>query len=256
MLQRIRDNLHGPLAYVILGAIALVFVAWGAYGIVDVGIGQGASAAKVNGERIPLETARQAWLDQQAQVAQALGGELPDDRKAELQQGVLDGWGEAVVGVGIIISMAAIVIGDIFSLPRVPFALGRDGVLPRALARVHPVHHTPHVAIAFYCTVACVVALSGTFRQLAIIGVSGTLFVYLVTCLGVLQLRRKGIAEAGKPFVVPGGPVVPLAGSALILYLLFSLEAKELLALGVLLGVAVLASWWTQVRRPSLQPGP
>jgi peptidyl-prolyl cis-trans isomerase D len=91
MLQKIRDHLHGPIGYTILGAIALVFVAWGAYGIVDVGIGQSAYAAKVDGEKIPLETARQAWLEQQAQAARAFGGEIPADRKAQLQQSVLEG---------------------------------------------------------------------------------------------------------------------------------------------------------------------
>ncbi len=91
MLQRIRENLNGPLAYFILGAISLVFVAWGAYGIVDVGISQSAYAAKVNGETIPLETVRQAWLEQQAEAVQAFGGEIPEDRKALLQQNVLEG---------------------------------------------------------------------------------------------------------------------------------------------------------------------
>lgn len=157
-------------------------------------------------------------------------------------------WAEVVVGVGIVVSMAAIIIGDIFALPRVPFALGRDGVLPRALARVHPVYRTPYVAIAVYCALACMLALSGTFRQLAIVGVSGTLFVYMTTCLSVLRLRRLGVAHAGTPFVIPGGPVIPLAACGLILFLLSSLAAKELLALGVLMGVAVLVSWWTQVR--------
>lgn len=160
-------------------------------------------------------------------------------------------WAEVVVGVGIVVSMAAIVIGDIFSLPRVPFALGRDGVLPRVLGRVHPVYHTPHVAIAVYSALACLLALSGTFRQLAIAGVSGTLFVYLMTCFSVLRLRRLGVAQAGTPFVIPGGPLVPLAASALILFLLSTLAATELLALGVLLGLAVLVSWWTQVHQPS-----
>ena len=91
MLQKIRDHLHGAIGYTILGAIALVFVAWGAYGIVDDGIGQSAYAAKVDGEKIPLETARQAWLEQQAQAARAFGGEIPEDRKAQLQQSVLEG---------------------------------------------------------------------------------------------------------------------------------------------------------------------
>lgn len=91
MLQKIRDHLHGVIGYSILGAISLVFVAWGAYGIVDVGIGQSAFAAKVDGEKIPLETARQAWLDQQAQAARVFGGEIPADRRAQLQQSVLEG---------------------------------------------------------------------------------------------------------------------------------------------------------------------
>lgn len=91
MLQKIRENLNGPLAYFVLGAISLVFVAWGAYGIVDVGIGRSAYAATVNGERVPLETARQAWFDQQAQAASAFGGEIPDEAREQLQQQVMEG---------------------------------------------------------------------------------------------------------------------------------------------------------------------
>lgn len=91
MLQKFRDHLHGVVGYTILGAISLVFVAWGAYGIVDVGIGSSAYAAKVNGEKIPLETARQAWLDQQARMANAFGGEIPEESRKQLQQSVLEG---------------------------------------------------------------------------------------------------------------------------------------------------------------------
>lgn len=91
MLQKIRENLNGPLAYFVLGAISLVFVAWGAYGIVDVGIGRSAYAATVNGERVPLETARQAWFDQQAQAASAFGGEIPEEAREQLQQQVMEG---------------------------------------------------------------------------------------------------------------------------------------------------------------------
>lgn len=91
MLQKIRDNLNGPLAYIVLGAISLVFVAWGAYGIVDVGIGSSAYAAKVNGERVPLAAAREAWLDQQAQATRAFGGEIPAETRLQMQQGVMEG---------------------------------------------------------------------------------------------------------------------------------------------------------------------
>jgi peptidyl-prolyl cis-trans isomerase D len=91
MLQRIRDHVQGPVAWVLLGALALVFAAWGAYGIVDVGFGPTAYAAKVNGERVSLEEVNRAWMEQQAQIAQAFGGEFPAEQRAELQRGLLDG---------------------------------------------------------------------------------------------------------------------------------------------------------------------
>lgn len=92
MLQRIRDSLQGQkwLAYGILGALALVFAAWGAYGIVDLGFGPGNHAAKVNGDGIALEEVREAWMQQQAQWAQRFGGELPDAQKALLQNELLE----------------------------------------------------------------------------------------------------------------------------------------------------------------------
>jgi hypothetical protein len=79
MLQRIRDSLQGQkwLAYLILGALALVFAAWGAFGIVDLGFGPGNHAAKVNGDTVSLKEVREAWMQQQAQWQQRFGGELP-----------------------------------------------------------------------------------------------------------------------------------------------------------------------------------
>ena len=143
-----------------------------------------------------------------------------------------------VVTAGVLISLVAIAVGDLFSLPRIPYALGRHGVLPRMLGAVHPRFHTPHVAIGFYSALACLFALTGTFRQLAVFGVSGTLVVYLAACLGVLELRRKGVAQAGRPFVVPGGPVVPLLAALAVIGLLASLERRELWALAALVALS------------------
>jgi len=92
MLQRIRDGLQGQkwLAYAILVALAVVFAAWGAFGIVDLGFGPGNHAAKVNGDKVPLEDVRQAWTQQQAQWAQRFGGELPEAQKSMLQNQLLE----------------------------------------------------------------------------------------------------------------------------------------------------------------------
>src|SRR5688572_12243898 len=92
MLQRIGDGLKGHkwLAYALLGALGLVFAAWGAYGIVDISFGPGAHAAKVNGETIPTEQVREAWMQQQSMWQQRFGGEIPEDQKGRLQDQLLE----------------------------------------------------------------------------------------------------------------------------------------------------------------------
>lgn len=99
MLQSIRDRLHGPLAYLVLGPIVLVFVAWGAYGIVNLNVGGANYAAEANGSKISLEEARNAWLRQQSQWQQRLGGaEIPAELRARLQDQVL----ESMIGTALL----------------------------------------------------------------------------------------------------------------------------------------------------------
>src|SRR2546423_15480497 len=94
MLQKIGDSLKGQkwLAYLVLGALALVFAAWGAYGVVNLSFGGSNYAAEANGSKISLEEARDAWLRQQTQWQQRLGGaEIPPPLRAKLQDQVLEG---------------------------------------------------------------------------------------------------------------------------------------------------------------------
>ncbi len=93
MLLRIRDSLQTQkwLAGVVLGALVLVFAAWGAYGIVDFSVGSSAYAAKVNGEKVGIKDAQEAWQRQQLDWQQRFGGELPPDIKSRLQDQLLEG---------------------------------------------------------------------------------------------------------------------------------------------------------------------
>ena len=93
MLQKLSDSLatHKWFWYTILGALALVFAAWGAYGIVNLNFGGASWAAKANGQSISLEAARNAWLNEQARIAQQLGGNVPAQLRKRLQDQVLEG---------------------------------------------------------------------------------------------------------------------------------------------------------------------
>ena len=92
MLQRIRDSLHGQrwLAYIIVGLLALVFAAWGAYGIVNLDFGWSNFAAKAEGREISLEEAREAWMREQMLRQQQLGTEIPEDLQRQLQDQLLE----------------------------------------------------------------------------------------------------------------------------------------------------------------------
>lgn len=93
MLQKLSDSLatHKWFWYTILGALALVFAAWGAYGIVNLNFGGASWAAKANGQTISLEAARNAWLNEQGQIQQQFGGNLSPEVRKHLQNEVLEG---------------------------------------------------------------------------------------------------------------------------------------------------------------------
>jgi peptidyl-prolyl cis-trans isomerase D len=90
MLQSIRDGLgrHKWLQYTLLGALALVFAAWGAYGFVNLNVGASSYAAEAGGEKITLQRARNAWLQMQQRFG---GAELPDALRSRFQDQVLEG---------------------------------------------------------------------------------------------------------------------------------------------------------------------
>lgn len=138
-----------------------------------------------------------------------------------------------------ILSTTGYFTGDILSGPRMFCALGQDGLLPRWLGKVHPRYHTPHVAIAFYVILGGALALTGTFRQLAIFASAGTLVVYLISVLGLLRLRARDVQGDSAPFRAPGGIVVPLVAALVIVGLLVSLSRREQLAT---LGLAVIGA--------------
>jgi peptidyl-prolyl cis-trans isomerase D len=92
MLQKIRDSLQSQrwLAIVVLGALALVFAAWGAYGIVNIKVAGGDYAAKVGSEKLSLAEVREDWMRQQSRWQQQFGQEIPAEMKPSVQNSLLE----------------------------------------------------------------------------------------------------------------------------------------------------------------------
>ena len=86
MLQNIHDKLKGWLAYVVLGAIGLVFVFWG----INWTLSAPTYAAKVNGSEISSNEVRQTYQQQLAQIERQSSVPLDDAMRNEIKRRVLD----------------------------------------------------------------------------------------------------------------------------------------------------------------------
>lgn len=159
--------------------------------------------------------------------------------------------GAAAMNVAVVLSTFGYLCGMTLAIPRALFAFARDGMLPRALAAVHPRYHTPWIAIIVQTALALALALSATWEKLVILANVAVLTVYLGCAAAAWQLRRKGIRDEGATMAkpIPGSNVaVPLA-VIVIVVMLSTVTAREWLASGVTALVGVAIYWFATMRR-------
>lgn len=177
-------------------------------------------------------------------VAQGtLGSQLPSESAPVIATAaaVFGGWGARAFVLVTVLSVAGYLSGDMLGSPRVFYAMAERGQMPRRLSAVHPRLKTPVLAIGMYALLCAVMAVTGSFRQLVVVAASGTSVAYLICCLGLLPLRKKNVVMASAPFVAPGGALVPLAASAIIVWMLSTLPTGELAAAASLVAVSGIA---------------
>lgn len=141
---------------------------------------------------------------------------------------------------GAAVSMFGWISGDILGTPRQLFAFARDGRLPRVLGRLHTHSHAPHVAILSYALVAIVVALSGTFAELAVLATLASAALYIAGCAAAWFLARRGVALAGEPLRFRWLGPAAVIGVASMLTLIALASRQEILGLAGLVGSSVL----------------
>ncbi|MES2223249.1 MAG: amino acid permease [Acidobacteriota bacterium] len=167
--------------------------------------------------------------------------------------------GSTLVSIGIAVSIFGSLAGGMFSAPRAFFLAAEDGTLPAALAKVHPRFRTPHIAILVVAALMFLLAASGGFKHLAILSSASILCVYLAVCLGALKLRytRKQVPGA---FRAPGGPLIGILGSIVVIWLLSHSTRVEVVALCGTLMVSTAyffaRRWYMNRRSAALTSGP
>ena len=168
---------------------------------------------------------------------------------AEAAGASLGGWARSLLLVGAAVSMFGYLGGMTLSMPRILFALAQDRFLPKALAQVHPIYHSPHVAIIVQSSAALLLALSGTFEQLAVLANASALALYFGCALASWRLRQRGVKGEGTPIAIPGAAVIPWITCAVIAWLLTGVRSLEWLGFVICVGVASLIYVLTRAGR-------
>jgi APA family basic amino acid/polyamine antiporter len=107
-------------------------------------------------------------------------------------------WMSGIIAVSAVVAMASVLLVFQMGQPRIWMSMSRDGLLPKAFAKIHPKFKTPSFATIVTGFVVAVPALFLNLTMVTDLCSIGTLFAFVLVCAGVLVLQNKPDIQRGK----------------------------------------------------------
>ncbi len=149
---------------------------------------------------------------------------------------LLGAGGASVLTVGMMLSTFGALHSTSLAVARMPFAMARDGLLPRLFATISPRARVPTYAVLLVGACALGFVFSGTFDVLTDLIVFVLLLFNGLSVAAVYVLRRT-LPNAARPYRVWGYPLVPalflLATACLMINTLVATPGRALAGLGI-----------------------
>ena len=172
-------------------------------------------------------------------------------------------WASAVVAFGSVVAHTAVLLVFQLGQPRIFFSMARDGLLPPVFAKVHPKFKTPHVTTILTGVVVGGFAAVMSIDEMVDLTNIGTLFAFVLVCIGITILRYKD-PDRHRPFKVPFGAwLLPMMGAVSCVFLMYYLPPSSWwrFVAWLMIGLSVYLSYsytrsgiGRQLGRPKLTP--
>jgi APA family basic amino acid/polyamine antiporter len=172
-------------------------------------------------------------------------------------------WATAIVAFGSVVAHTAVLLVFQLGQPRIFFSMARDGLLPPVFAKVHPKFKTPHVTTILTGVIVGGFAAVMSIDEMVDLTNIGTLFAFILVCIGITILRYKDPGRH-RPFRVPLGPwLLPMLGAVSCLFLIYYLPPSSWwrFVAWLMIGLAVYLSYGyarsgigRTINRPSVTP--
>ncbi|HZR57948.1 MAG TPA: amino acid permease [Terriglobales bacterium] len=163
--------------------------------------------------------------------------------------------GGVLMAIAIMLSSFGCNNGLILAGARVYYAMAKDGLFFKKVAKLHPTYKTPAVSLMVQMVWTCILCVSGSYGQLLDYIVFAILVFYILTIIGLFVLRRTR-PNAERPYRAFGYPVLPAIYIAMALFIdIVLLRYKPQFTwpglIIVLLGIPVYFAWSKQARAES-----
>jgi APA family basic amino acid/polyamine antiporter len=163
-------------------------------------------------------------------------------------------WAQALISAGALAGLTSVILVFQLGQPRIFMAMARDGLLPPYFARIHQRFRTPYITTIWTGVAVGAVAMLTDIGSLADLTNIGTLFAFILVCLGVIILRRKD-GGRHRPFRVPMVPLFPLLGVIFCFVLMLSLPLETWVRFVLWLAIGLCIYFLYGLRHSKLRRG-
>jgi APA family basic amino acid/polyamine antiporter len=128
-------------------------------------------------------------------------------------------WLNNAILLAILGGYASVILVMLMGQSRVFFSMSKDGLMPKVFSEVHPKFRTPAKNNFLFMVIVSLFAAFVPARVVGEMTSIGTLFAFILVCIGVLIMRKK-MPDAPRAFKTPLVPFVPIAGVLVCLFMM------------------------------------